>query len=99
MTKANYSLRLQPSLKTAAEKFAAVEGTSLNQFINVAVAEKLAVMIFWHFWMGRGMKRLLMEIGFESGGLNLGDFQNRHCRLRRTHAVAGVKIRPKNYGV
>ena len=39
MTKANYSLRLQPSLKMAAEKFAMSEGISLNQFINVAVAE------------------------------------------------------------
>jgi uncharacterized protein (DUF1778 family) len=44
MTKANYSLRLQPSLKTAAEKFAQTEGTSLNQFINVAVAEKLSAL-------------------------------------------------------
>ncbi len=41
MSKANYSLRLQPSLKTAAERAAAAERTSLNQFINVAVAEKL----------------------------------------------------------
>ena len=44
MTKANYSLRLQPSLKMAAEKFALTEGTSLNQFINVAVAEKLSAL-------------------------------------------------------
>lgn len=39
MTKANYSLRLQPSLKAAAERLAEADGTSLNQFINVAVAE------------------------------------------------------------
>ncbi len=38
MTKANYSLRLQPSLKSAAERIASAEGTSVNQFINVAVA-------------------------------------------------------------
>ncbi len=44
MTKANYSLRLQPSLKAAAERIAAAEGTSLNQFINVAVAEKLSAL-------------------------------------------------------
>lgn len=44
MTKANYALRLQPSLKAAAEKLAAQEGTSLNQFINVAVAEKLSAL-------------------------------------------------------
>lgn len=28
MTKSNYSLRLQPSLKMAAEKFAAIKGTT-----------------------------------------------------------------------
>lgn len=44
MSKANYALRLQPSLKQAAERLAAAEGTSLNQFINVAVAEKLSAM-------------------------------------------------------
>jgi len=44
MSKANYSLRLQPSLKSAAEKLAAAEGTSLNQFINIAVAEKLSAL-------------------------------------------------------
>jgi len=44
MSKSNYALRLQPSLKQAAERLAAAEGTSLNQFINVAVAEKLSAM-------------------------------------------------------
>jgi len=44
MSKANYSLRLQPSLKAAAERLASAEGTSLNQFINLAVAEKLSAM-------------------------------------------------------
>jgi ABC-type enterochelin transport system ATPase subunit len=40
----NYALRLLTSLKAEAEKVAAAEGTTLNQFINVAVAEKLAVL-------------------------------------------------------
>jgi uncharacterized protein (DUF1778 family) len=53
MTKANYSLRLQPSLKTAAEKFALTEGTSLNQFINVAVAEKLSALDTERFFKDR----------------------------------------------
>jgi hypothetical protein len=44
MRKANYALRLQPSLKAAAERIAAAEGVSLNQLINVAVAEKLSAM-------------------------------------------------------
>jgi len=40
----NYALRLLTSLKAEAEKAAAEEGTTLNQFINVAVAEKLAAL-------------------------------------------------------
>jgi hypothetical protein len=44
VTKANYALRLQASLKTEAERIARAEGTTLNQFINVAVAEKLSAL-------------------------------------------------------
>jgi uncharacterized protein (DUF1778 family) len=44
MNKANYALRLQPSLKRAAERAASADGASLNQFINVAVAEKLSAL-------------------------------------------------------
>ena len=40
----NYALRLLTSLKAEAEKAAGEEGTTLNQFINVAVAEKLAAL-------------------------------------------------------
>jgi hypothetical protein len=44
MTKSNYALRLPNSLKSEAEKLAAEDGTTLNQFISVAVAEKIAAM-------------------------------------------------------
>lgn len=44
MTKANYALRLHASLKSEAERVAKAEGTTLNQFINVAVAEKLSAL-------------------------------------------------------
>jgi hypothetical protein len=44
MPTSNYALRLQASLKSEAEKLAAAEGTTLNQFINVAVAEKIAAL-------------------------------------------------------
>ena len=40
----NYALRLLASPKAEAEKAAAEEGTMLNQFINMAVAEKLAAL-------------------------------------------------------
>jgi hypothetical protein len=39
--KARVSLNLPNSLKTAAEDFAAKEGVSLNQFIALALAEKV----------------------------------------------------------
>jgi len=41
---ATYPLRLPASIKAEAEKVAAQEGTSLNQFVATAVAEKLAVL-------------------------------------------------------
>lgn len=44
MTTSNYALRLQTSLKAEAERVAKAEGTTLNQFINVAVAEKLSAL-------------------------------------------------------
>ena len=44
MTKANYALRLQASLKAESERVANAEGTTLNQFIKVAVAEKLSAL-------------------------------------------------------
>ena len=40
----NIALRLLASLKAEAERVAKEEGTSLNQFINIAVAEKLATL-------------------------------------------------------
>jgi hypothetical protein len=42
MRKANFPLRLQPSLMTELRAAAEAEGVSVNRYINVAVAEKLA---------------------------------------------------------
>jgi len=36
-----FPLRLMPSVRRVAEEFSQIEGVSLNQFINLAVAEKL----------------------------------------------------------
>jgi uncharacterized protein (DUF1778 family) len=75
MSKANYALRLQPSLKSAAERLASAEGTSLNQFINVAVAEKLAALETEEFFKTRAARgnreafmRFLDEAGDEPPG-------------------------------
>jgi len=40
----NYALRLQASLLKEVRTLAKEEGTSINQFINVAVAEKLSAL-------------------------------------------------------
>jgi hypothetical protein len=42
MAQSNYPLRLQTSLLKEARRLAAEEGASVNQFINTAVAEKIA---------------------------------------------------------
>jgi uncharacterized protein (DUF1778 family) len=55
MSKADYSLRLQSSLKAAAERLAVAEGTSLNPFINVAVAEKLSALETEEFFKARAV--------------------------------------------
>jgi len=44
MRKSNFALRLQPSLLDEARRVAAAEGVALNQFINIAVAEKLSAL-------------------------------------------------------
>ena len=43
-TKSNYALRLPASLKRAIEEVAREDGTTLNQFIVTAAAEKLSAM-------------------------------------------------------
>ena len=68
----NYALRLLTSLKAEAEKVAAEEGTTLNQFINVAVAEKLATLRTAQYFQTRAARadlaafdRLLARAGDE----------------------------------
>jgi predicted HicB family RNase H-like nuclease len=41
-TRIVFPLRLAASLRERAEKFAAKDGVSINQFINLAVAEKIS---------------------------------------------------------
>ena len=43
-TSSNYALRLPASLKSAAESVAREDGTTLNQFIVTAVAEKVSAL-------------------------------------------------------
>ena len=43
-TTTTFPLRLPRSIKAAVEKVSKQDGTSMNQFVSIAVAEKLAVM-------------------------------------------------------
>lgn len=49
----NYALRLPTSLKAEVERVARGDGTSLNQFIVTAVAEKLATLRTTEFFAER----------------------------------------------
>ena len=52
-TQSNYALRLPLSLKAGAEQAAREDGSTLNQFIVSAVAEKLAAMKTAHYFADR----------------------------------------------
>jgi len=68
-----YPLRLPVSIKAEAERLAAEEGTSLNQFVSTAVAEKLAAMRMADFFLNRkgkgdrdAFRRLMAREGGQS---------------------------------
>ncbi|BCX90010.1 hypothetical protein MIN45_PP24 (plasmid) [Methylomarinovum tepidoasis] len=44
MKKSNFALRMMPSLMRELKAVAKEEGVSINQLVNLAVAEKLAVL-------------------------------------------------------
>lgn len=44
MSKASYPLKLAASVKAAAERLAREDGVSLNQWISVAIAQKIGVV-------------------------------------------------------
>lgn len=52
----NYALRLQASTMEAVRKVAQEEGTTINQFINVAVAEKLSALKTEEYFKERAAK-------------------------------------------
>jgi len=60
-TVSKFPLRLMPSVRKVAEEFSQREGVSLNQFINVAVAEKLAHLQHEQ-WLARRSKPTAAKI-------------------------------------
>jgi hypothetical protein len=78
MRKNNVALRLQSSLLEEARKISETEGVALNQFINVAVAEKLSALRTEDYFRERSsradlgrVKRILKRAG--GGPPNAGD--------------------------
>jgi hypothetical protein len=70
MRKNNVALRLQSSLLEEARKVSEAEGVALNQFINVAVAEKLSALRTEDYFRERSnradlskVKRILKRAG------------------------------------
>lgn len=55
-TVSNYALRLPVSLKNAAEKTARADGSTLNQFIITAVAEKLSALRTADYFAQRALR-------------------------------------------
>jgi hypothetical protein len=67
-----FSLRLPVSLKAAVEKLAEADGTSMNQFLVMAAAEKLTAMrtaaAFFAERKGRGDKEAAIRFLTRAGG-------------------------------
>jgi hypothetical protein len=70
-----FPLRLMPSVRRVAEDFSLKEGVSLNQFINVAVAEKLAHLQH-EDWLARRSKATPASI---SKAMEILDRPTRHA--------------------
>ena len=72
---ATFPLRLPVSLKTALESISDRDGTSINQFLVVAAAEKIAAMQTEEFFLERrnradrdAFRRILNRVGGEAPG-------------------------------
>lgn len=101
MTQSNYPLRLQASLLDEVRRLVDEEGASINQFINVAVAEKLSALRLESYFRKRLARAevrtalaVLDRLGTEPPppGDEVGAPQRSVVRGLR---LAGTKQRPK----
>jgi hypothetical protein len=66
-----YPLRLPASIKAEAERLAAQDGTSLNQFVAAAVAEKIGALRAADYFLtrkGRGDREVFRRFMTREGG-------------------------------
>lgn len=75
MSKATYPLRLPQSLRDQVNRLAERDGTSVNQFIAIAVAEKVSAMTTAEYFATRAkdanldaFKKILFREGGEEPG-------------------------------
>jgi len=59
--KSNFALRVQPSLLEEARKAAEADGVALNQFVNVAIAEKVSALRTERYFRERAARGDLAE--------------------------------------
>lgn len=69
-TLTTYPLRLPKSIKAAAERLSKADGTSLNQFVATAVAEKIAVMETTAYFEVRAERARARAASGEPGALD-----------------------------
>jgi hypothetical protein len=100
MRKSNFALRLQPSLMEEARKVAEREGVALNQFINVAVAEKLSALRTEEYFRERASRadraqtlKILARSGKGNPSLPGDELPAGKIRPRRSQATARSKKR------
>jgi hypothetical protein len=61
MRRSNVALRLQASLLEEARRVSEAEGVALNQFINVAVAEKLSALRTEEYFRDRAQRGSIVK--------------------------------------
>ena len=90
-----FPLRLMPSVRRVAENFSQKEGVSLNQFINIAVAEKLAHLQHEE-WMSQRPKA---SVALTAKALDALDRSSRQVPEKDDQFPKGyVSIRQKSAG-
>jgi hypothetical protein len=62
MRRSNVALRLQASILEEARRVSETEGVALNQFINVAVAEKLSALRTEEYFRERGERGNIAKV-------------------------------------
>ncbi len=97
MRRSSYPLRLLPSLMEEARRAAASEGVSLNQLINVAVAEKVSALrmeIYLHERIRRAHHEEALRIFDRALGGNPQMEGDEHLPGGRPFAAEGKQVQP-----